>query len=277
MDALDWGKMYHFGSYQISLAPNRFWCQLPNMICYAEKHSLAVTRRHRPHYAAMTKSARTTTENVDVRLGLAIKAAREEMGLTQAQAASMLPKPVVYQSWQNWEMGRGLTQGRLIQIAETLNTTVPKLNSTAETDLVGDGQRLLTYRQSPRPSDARMIPLYGFVAAAGERIALNDSGILRHIPMHPAQVGYPNAGAAEVVGESMLPRYRPREIVYWVATHPSRGDDVAVEISDGSAIIKEYDGTRQGRVWLREYHPEERLISFPSDEVVNMCSIVGRG
>jgi phage repressor protein C with HTH and peptisase S24 domain len=225
----------------------------------------------------MSKNTHPTTENIDVKLGRSIRAAREAMGLTQAQAAALLPKPVVYQSWQNWESGRGLTQGRLMQIAEILNTTVQKLNQAADTELGQDSEVDVGHRPAPRPRETNLIPLYGYVTCAGERIALNDNSIMRRIPMHPGQIGYPNSGASEVVGESMLPRYRPREIVYWVGSHPSRGDDVVVGLTDGTAIIKEYDGTRHGRVWLREYFPEEQLISFPADEVMHLCAIVGRG
>ncbi|MDE2104159.1 MAG: helix-turn-helix transcriptional regulator [Patescibacteria group bacterium] len=123
-----------------------------------------------------------------------------------------------------------------------------------------------------------MVQVYGFVAAAGELINLAEPAGERLVPIHPAQRGYPTVGAAEVIGESMLPRYKPRELVYFVfGLKPRRGDDAIVEMNDGTAILKEYVMEKDGRVSLREFHPEDRTFTVPGVRVKALHAVVGRG
>jgi transcriptional regulator with XRE-family HTH domain len=127
-------------------------------------------------------------------------------------------------------------------------------------------------------ADPDSCPLYGFVAAAGEVVNLTDAALTRRIPIHPAQRGYSQTGAVEVIGESMYPRYKPREIVYFVfGLRPKRGEDAVVEMTDGSAILKEYVIEKTGYVFLREFYPEERQFSIESTKVKALHAVVGRG
>lgn len=197
--------------------------------------------------------------------------------MSQTQAASAMTPPVTYQAWQNWEAGRGLKHATLNQIAALFGMTLTDLLNLK--DAAESGNVVAFPGQAGQASSGTgKVPVFGFVAAAGERIAFNVDRVTRYVDRHPAQQGLGEAGVAEVIGESMLPRYRPQELVYFVKhRHPVRGGDVVVEMTDGTAIIKEYDGQRDGKVWLREYYPEPRLISVPADQVVAMHAVVGRG
>lgn len=216
-------------------------------------------------------------QNFDASLGTAIRRLREQRGMTMAECAASLSSPVSYQSWQKWEMGRGLNHARLRQIATLFGLSVTELHAMRDEISVGKVIELpsIGRRSAPSPD---LIPLFGVVAAAGERIAFNQDQAIRYVARHPGQSGFRDVGAAEVIGESMFPRYRPQEIVYFVrGRHPTRTGDVVVELSNGTAIIKEYEGRRDGKVWLREYWPEERIFGLPADEVVGMHAVVGRG
>lgn len=245
------------------------------MICAVDNSVLVPERGFARHNPAMTNSAPNDPTS-DPLMGLAIKSFRQQMGLSQIDAAAMVNPPVTYQSWQNWERGRGLSYPRLQQVARILKVTVQELQLAR--DHASDSQvvelptthRAMTY-------DSK-VPVYGFAAGAGERIAFNEGQATRFVSIHPNQVGHQYAGAAEVIGESMIPRYRPQEIVYFVRNrHPVRGSDVVVELSDGTAMIKEYDGQRQGQLWLREYCPEERVFGIAADQVIALHAVVGRG
>lgn len=124
-----------------------------------------------------------------------------------------------------------------------------------------------------------VVPVYGYSLENRTAISLTDDRIVRMAPMHPAQEGHPQVGAAEVLGENMLPRYRPRELVYFVFGYrPRSGDDVIVEHKDGSADIYEYVMQKDGHVFLKEYFPEERTLPpIKSTDVKALHTIVGRG
>lgn len=122
----------------------------------------------------------------------------------------------------------------------------------------------------------RMIPVYGLAAGQGERIALADGAAIRYVPMHPAQQGYARIGAAEVVGESMWPRWKPRELAYFVFDlTPPRGEDLIIELQDGTAMIKEYVGRTDIALKVREYYPHERVFDVPLRQVRAVHAVVG--
>jgi phage repressor protein C with HTH and peptisase S24 domain len=174
--------------------------------------------------------------------------------------------PVGYQSWQNWERGKGLSYIRLQQIAQVLGVSIREMELHREQ---ASDAKVVTFPVTHRSMtfDSK-VPVFGLAAGAGERIAFSEGQETRYVSVHPNQIGHKDAGAAEVIGESMIPRYRPQEIVFFVRNrHPVRGSDVVLELSDGTALIKEYDGQRQGQVWVREYCPEERLYGLPADQV----------
>lgn len=122
----------------------------------------------------------------------------------------------------------------------------------------------------------RWVPVYGLAAAAGERIAIANGAEIRYVPMHPAQYGYKRVGAAEIVGESMYPRWKPREIAYFVFDMvPPRNDDVIVELLDGTALIKEYIGRTNLAIKVREYYPQERDFEVKLADIKALHAIVG--
>lgn len=227
----------------------------------------------RGYHCGMT-NRRNQPENKDPALGRAIKALRARRGISQRTAAEAIPIPVSLTAWQKWEEGRGLSPVRLQEIASVIGCTVQDILQERETSGAAPVIPITPARRFGRGQ----VPVFGFAAGAGERVALNDQAVIRWVEPHPAQVGYQDLGACEIIGESMWPRYKPGEIVYFVRQRlPTRGGDAVIELRDGGAIVKEYDGQRDGRVWLREYSPEERLLSFPADQVVAMHAIVGRG
>jgi phage repressor protein C with HTH and peptisase S24 domain len=203
-------------------------------------------------------------------LGLAMRHLRNRARLTQSAAAARMG--VQTQEWQRWEAaGRTPRRDKLGKIAEALGVTLDDLLETRE-ELLRSPQQDLDTGVIPMPG---LVAVYGLAAGAHERVALAAGHELRWVPMHPAQRGYKRVGAVEVVGESMYPRYKPRELAYFVFDMtPARGDDVIVELANGEGMIKEYGGIRDGELFLKEWYPEERTFSIPSTSVKALHAVV---
>lgn len=201
-------------------------------------------------------------------LGRAIRRVRERKRMTQAQAAQHMG--VQDQQWQRWESGeRNPRPEKIADIAAAMDVSTEELlaERARVIGLTDDGPA------APAPG---MVGVFGYAAGAGERITVIGGSELRWVPMHPAQQGYRRIGAAEVVGESMWPRWKPREIAYFVFDlAPPRGEDVIAELQDGTAIIKEYVGRIGDRLQFREFYPEERVFEIPASEIRALHAVVG--
>lgn len=208
-------------------------------------------------------------------LGRAMRRIRERKGLTQAETAKRIA--VADQQWQRWEAGdRNPRKDRYGDIASALDVSVE--------ELLNERTRLATSAEEAAPvaPSADLIGVYGYAAGAGERITVTSGSELRWVPKHPAQYGYRKVGAAEIIGESMYPRWKPRELAYFVFDlMPPRGEDVIVELRSGEAMIKEYVGRRPGEdggpgvLRLKEFYPEERILEISEADVRALHAVVG--
>jgi phage repressor protein C with HTH and peptisase S24 domain len=132
----------------------------------------------------------------------------------------------------------------------------------------------------PANFSARQIPVYGQAVggAFGEYIFNGEA--VDWAPCPPLLDNVAEAYAVFVDGESMAPRYDPRDTL-WV--HPSKpprpGDDVVVQIAvneDGPphGYVKRFVGWSGSKLKLRQLNPDKE-ISFDRAKVVSVHSIVG--
>jgi phage repressor protein C with HTH and peptisase S24 domain len=122
------------------------------------------------------------------------------------------------------------------------------------------------------PKDLKII---GHVKAGTDGIFL-DQGEIHGMAYRPPQlVNVPNAFAVYVQDESMAPAFKPGRIA-WV--HPTRpvapGDDVIVELTDGSAFIKELVRRTEKHVICRQWRPEKE-IKYDRAKVKRLYYVVG--
>lgn len=108
-----------------------------------------------------------------------------------------------------------------------------------------------------RPTAPRRIPVYGYAAAGGEeRIAINAGQVIDWVDAPPLWNGLGDLIVVRVIGDSMEPRYFAGEaVVVHVGLPPGRGQDCLIEFHDGSAVIKNYRGQRDGVVFAWQYNP----------------------
>ena len=107
------------------------------------------------------------------------------------------------------------------------------------------------------------IPVYGYVAAGGvDRIAMGSDHVLDYLEV-PAGLTRGHPIALRVVGDSMEPRlFSGETVIVGLGVAPARYGDCVVEYRDGSGVIKQYRGQRDGKVFLYQYNPEQE---FPVD------------
>jgi len=104
------------------------------------------------------------------------------------------------------------------------------------------------------------IPVYGYAAAGGgDRIALAEDRVLDNIEV-PAGMAKGQTIAIRIAGDSMEPRLFSGELVIVeLGIPPSRNRDCVVEMKDGTALVKEYRGMRDGQAFLFQYNPAEEV------------------
>lgn len=104
------------------------------------------------------------------------------------------------------------------------------------------------------------IPVYGYVAAGGvERIAMSSEHVLDYLEV-PAGLTRGRPVALRVAGDSMEPRlFSGETVIVGIGVAPARYGDCVVEYRDGTGIIKQYRGQRDGKVYLYQYNPEREF------------------
>ncbi len=134
-----------------------------------------------------------------------------------------------------------------------------------------------------KPKLTPMLPILGQVVGGEDGEFLMNGKAIDYTDCPPVLASVPDSYAVYVTGESMLPRYRPGEMVF-VHPHrpPQRGDDVVVQVKprveggDPLGYIKEYVARTPSKLILHQYNPDEQ-IEIPNDDVVSVHLIVQSG
>lgn len=113
----------------------------------------------------------------------------------------------------------------------------------------------------------RRLPVYGYAGLADEdRVALASDQVLDFVDV-PAGLVRGEAFIVRLTGESMYPRLRSGEqVIVERGVPPVRYDDVLVELADGTGMVKEYRGQKDGYLFLWQHNPE-REIRLPLTQV----------
>lgn len=120
------------------------------------------------------------------------------------------------------------------------------------------------------------IPVYGYAAAGGaDRVSVASDQVLDRIEV-PAGLARGEVMAIRVAGDSMEPRlYSGELVIVGVGVPPSRNADCVVELRDGTAMVKQYRGQRDGQVFLWQYNPETE-VRVPADQVRALHAVIYR-
>ncbi len=199
---------------------------------------------------------------------------RKAKGLSQARLAKLVgaSQPDIARLERG---GRRLTTDWMRRIAAALEVHPADL---LEPEEPWPGRRSDVLRAVTPGFGPDEVTVYGY-AIAGEDDCIdlaNRSGIGR-VLRHPRQHGVAEAFAAYVAGTSMVPRYRPGELVYAIPGRwPAAGEDCIVELKGGYGFLKEFRERTAAEIVCWQHHPPGEWRR-PLAEVVAVHSVVGRG
>ncbi len=125
-------------------------------------------------------------------------------------------------------------------------------------------------------SNANLIPVRG-AARGGERqeMFLAD-GPIDYVPRPYYLAHVKGAYALSVVGNSMVPMYRPRQLLFINPYKlPSSGNGVIVTDAKGAVLIKEFVKQKPNGIVVREYQPQLRDFTIPNSDIATLHAVVG--
>lgn len=104
------------------------------------------------------------------------------------------------------------------------------------------------------------IEVFGYaIPGTDDRVSLATDQVMERIEV-PAGLTRGDAVAIRVPGETMSPRLFSGEVVIVaMGVPPARNGDCLVELKDGSAMVKQYVGQKEGFVFCRQYNPDKEV------------------
>jgi phage repressor protein C with HTH and peptisase S24 domain len=218
---------------------------------------------------------------------------REQAGLTQDQLAEM----VSTSQGQIAKLEKGerrMTVDWAVKLAGALGAEplelLPDVKSQARPE-AGDagpapGRRFGADRgQAGRRSvpeaagrfqTARSLPVRAAARGGSDQEMFLEDGPIDWVGCPDFLVNAPDAYAIYVVGDSMVPRFRPRQLLYVSPRKPPvPGDGVIVAKTNQAVMIKELVAYTGEGVVLREYGPELREFMVRTADIDAVHTVVG--
>lgn len=202
-----------------------------------------------------------------------------------------------------WRKKRDLTQERLAELCGTTKGEISKLENGSRrmtTDWMATLAKALGLPRphdllSPPQVDGAPVPLLHADGLVGEEKDLpvyasaegGPTGMM--VAYEPIEwvkrpdplFNVPKAFGFFVVGESMLPRYEPGELLLVHPTKPAHRNDYVLVIltdaidSEHSALVKRFIGWKDGGLVLEQLNPQKTLDPIPKQQVRGIHIIVG--
>jgi len=144
------------------------------------------------------------------------------------------------------------------------NPARPGLNATVEMAATGVA-----------PFGMRDLPLLGEARGGGDEYFFGNGAEVLSLTYRPIELlTVKDAYAVYVHGTSMVPRFKPGELVYVDPVRPvAPGDDVVIQLQNGQGFVKELVRRTARAVICRQHNPPEEL-EYPSNEVNSVHLIV---
>jgi SOS-response transcriptional repressor LexA len=116
------------------------------------------------------------------------------------------------------------------------------------------------------------LPIAGYAKGGLDLLTFNDDEPSAYIDRPGELEGVDEAFAVEVVGESHAPRCKPGEVLAVnPRLTPSKGSDVVVRMTDGSAIIGEY--VRRSSDTLELLKGADGLVEIPTMKIAGVYTV----
>ena len=125
-------------------------------------------------------------------------------------------------------------------------------------------------------SATQQVPVFGVPTPGGpDRFSLSADQVMERIEL-PYGLTRGETIAVRLPGDDMAPRLFSGEIIIIAkGIPPARHGDCLVELKDGSGLIKQYVGQKEGQIILRHFNPEEE-IRIPAIQVRALHTVAYR-
>jgi phage repressor protein C with HTH and peptisase S24 domain len=135
--------------------------------------------------------------------------------------------------------------------------SIGRLTASARELPASEAQQVENFFNGAAPeTPMTRIPVYGYAAAGGdERVSLAANDVLDELEL-PVGLIRGEAFGVRVAGDSMEPRlFSGETVIVARKMAPARYGDCVVELRDGTALVKQYRGQRDGKVYLAQFNP----------------------
>jgi len=128
-----------------------------------------------------------------------------------------------------------------------------------------------------QPTPQRDLPIMGTVRGGSTGFYFNDGDPKEFVERPASLAGSTNAFALYVDGDSMEPRYFAGEVLFVNPNRPlTKNCFVAVELTDGRGLIKQFLRRNDDQVVLHQFNPAKD-IKVPAKDIKNIYRIVAAG
>lgn len=213
------------------------------------------------------------------RKGLALKALRERLGLSQGAAAEAAGF-TSYKAWQNYERGdRHFSDPKIAKLLTALGSSQEAFNFELSRIPVehDDGRSTRGVSSRGRPfAAAYQLPSGGFAHGGALRPEINDDEPGEVIDL--ARYFAAGTRVLRLGGMSMYPYAESGGFVtYNPHQPPRRGQGCVIEMKDGSKLVKRFETFDDTSLIVTELWPAERRIEIPLADVQGVYAIGLRG
>lgn len=172
----------------------------------------------------------------------------------------------------------GKTQRELAQFLKRSKDSVSRLVNSKRQISADEAQKIEEFF-APHLVSAplfRSIDVFGYTPQnLPDRVAISSDRVFDHIEV-PEGLVRGDMIAVRVPGDTMEPRLYSGEIVIVARdVPPSRNSDCLIEFLDGTAIVKQYRGQRDGVIFLWQYNPEQE-IRLTSTSIKSVSAVTYR-
>ena len=128
-----------------------------------------------------------------------------------------------------------------------------------------------------QPTPQRDLPIMGTVRGGSTGFYFNDGDPKEFVERPASLAGSTNAFALYVDGDSMEPRYFAGEVLFVNPNRPlTKSCFVAVELTDGRGLIKQFLRRNDDQVVLHQFNPAKD-IKLSAKDIKNIYRIVAAG
>lgn len=121
-----------------------------------------------------------------------------------------------------------------------------------------------------------LIPVHGAARGGEKQEMFLMDGPIDHVPRPYYLAHSKDAYAITVIGNSMVPMFRPRQLLFVNPYKlPTPGNGVIIIDKKNAVLIKEFVKQKPNGIVVREYQPKQRDFTIAQSDIVSVHAVVG--